>query len=253
MAAGNMDARSNATGPRELEQLGETLNTMIATVQQRTDALHLAHEESEERYRAIFEQAADSIVLVDETGALVEFNDRAHENLGYTREEFEKLKIPDFEIFESAEDTAKHIGKVIKEGSDTFETKHRTKSGEAREIQANVRAISIRGKDFVQGIWRDITERKRAEEALELRAEQLAALSQASQVVTASLELDQVLAQIVSLAGRVVASDHTSVVLVDEAGNTSQSAENLPGVPGIEYRIRDKGLTRWIVKSDSLR
>jgi PAS domain S-box-containing protein len=101
----------------------------------------------------------------------------------------------------------------------------------------------------VFGTSEDITERKRAEEALKLRAEQLAALSQASQVVTASLELDQVLAEIVSLAGRVVASDYTSVVLVDEAGNIGRSAENLPGVPGIDYRIRDKGLTRWIVGS----
>jgi signal transduction histidine kinase len=53
-------------------------------------------------------------VLVDtETGALVEFNDRAYENLGHTREEFQKLKIPDFEIIESAEEVAKHIEKII--------------------------------------------------------------------------------------------------------------------------------------------
>jgi PAS domain S-box-containing protein len=109
--------------------------------------------------------------------------------------------------------------------------------------------IDSDGSELVLEIGVDITDRKWAEEALKLRVEQLAALSQASQVVTASLELDQVLAEIVSLAGRVVSSDYTSVVLVDEAGNTSQSAENLPGVPGIEYRIRDKGLTRWIVRS----
>ena len=42
-------------------------------------------QDSEERYRALFEQAADSILLVDaETGALVEFNEKAHKNLGYT-------------------------------------------------------------------------------------------------------------------------------------------------------------------------
>jgi PAS domain S-box-containing protein len=93
------------------------------------------------------------------------------------------------------------------------------------------------------------TRRKRAEEALELKVEQLAALSQASQVVTASLKLAQVLAGIVSLASQVVPTDYTGVVLVDEAGSIGQSAENLPGVPGIEYRIRDKGLTRWIVHS----
>jgi PAS domain S-box-containing protein len=93
------------------------------------------------------------------------------------------------------------------------------------------------------------TQRKQAEEALELKVEQLAALSQASQVVTASLELDAVLAEIVSLAREVMTTDYTSVVLVDAAGNIGRSAENLPGVPGIEYRIRDEGLTRWIVHS----
>ena len=52
-----------------------------------------ALRESEDRHRAMFEQAADSLVLVDaETGELVQFNDKAHQNLGYTREEFERLE-----------------------------------------------------------------------------------------------------------------------------------------------------------------
>ncbi len=96
---------------------------------------------------------------------------------------------------------------------------------------------------------REIAERRRAEEALRLRVEQLAALSRASQAVTASLELDQVLSEIVSLASGMVAADYTSVVLVDETGRLGQSAENLPGVPALEYRIRDEGLTRWIVRA----
>jgi PAS domain S-box-containing protein len=98
-------------------------------------------------------------------------------------------------------------------------------------------------------VSRDITEHKRAEEALELRVEQLAALSRTSQVVTASLELDRVLAEVVSLTGKVVTSDYTGVVLVDEAVRMGQSAENLPGVPAIEYRVRDEGITNWIVRS----
>jgi len=126
-----------------------------------------ALRESEERYRAIFNQAADSIVLVDgETGDLVEFNEKTYENLGYTREEFKKLKIPDFEAIEFAEEVAKHIKKIIRKGSDVFETKHRTKGGEMRNILVSSRAISIEGRDFVQSIWSDITERKLAEEEI---------------------------------------------------------------------------------------
>ncbi len=123
--------------------------------------------ESEDRYRAIFEQAADSVLLVDaQTGAVVECNDKAHETLGYTREEFKKLKIPDVEIIESAEEIANHIEKVVKEGADTFETKHRTKGGEILDVEVRCRAISTGERDFIQCIWHDITERKRAEEKL---------------------------------------------------------------------------------------
>ncbi len=147
----------------ELEQRIKELEEEVA-LRTRTEQ---APRESEERYRTIFELAADSIVLIDgETGELVEFNRRAHEDLGFTHEEFEKLKIPDFEVVEDAEKVAKHIKKIIKEGSDSFETKHRTKSGQIRDLQVSSRAISIRGKNFVQSIWRNITEHKRAEEAL---------------------------------------------------------------------------------------
>jgi PAS domain S-box-containing protein len=133
-----------------------------------------ALQDSKERYHAIFGQAADSLVLVDgETGELVEFNDKAHENLGYSREEFKKLKIPDFEIIESTGEVVKHIDRIIKEGADTFETKHKTKDGDIRDILVSSRAISIREKNFIQSIWRDITEHKRAQEALRIERDNL--------------------------------------------------------------------------------
>jgi PAS domain S-box-containing protein len=147
----------------ELEQRVKELEEEAAERKLVEEALR----DSEERYHAIFEQAADSIVLIDgETGALVEFNERAHDSLGFIREEFEKLKIPDFEVIESAEQVEKHIKKIIDQGTDTFETKHRTKGGEIRDIQVTSRNISIRGKNFVQSMWRDVTELKRVEKAL---------------------------------------------------------------------------------------
>jgi len=98
----------------------------------------------------------------------------------------------------------------------------------------------------------DVTTRKWAEEALENRLEQLTALGQASQAVTASLDLDQVLAEIISLAGRVIGADYTTVVLVDELGDMSRSAEDLPGVPALEFRVRERGLTDWIIRSGEM-
>jgi PAS domain S-box-containing protein len=133
-----------------------------------------ALQESKERYRAIFEQAADSILLVHgETGAMVEFNERAHKSLGYTREEFQNLRISDFEVIESSEEVANHMREIVKKGADSFETKHETKAGEIRDIQVSSRTISIGGENFFQSICRDITELKRAEQVLQKARDEL--------------------------------------------------------------------------------
>jgi PAS domain S-box-containing protein len=122
---------------------------------------------SEERYRSIFEQAADSIFLIDaESGELVEYNDQTFENLGYTREEFKALKITDFEVIETPEEIENHVEYILQEEHDRFMTKHRTKDGKIRNIQVSSRSISIHGKDYIQTIARDITELVEAEEKL---------------------------------------------------------------------------------------
>jgi diguanylate cyclase (GGDEF)-like protein len=53
VADGDMDARSETAGPRELAHLGDTLNSMIATVQQR-------NHELQERYRQLLEARAEA-------------------------------------------------------------------------------------------------------------------------------------------------------------------------------------------------
>jgi PAS domain S-box-containing protein len=134
------------------------------TEQRRAEA---ALAESEARYRALFEQAPDSIVLVEAgSGKAVEFNDRAHQNLGYTRAEFQGLTVGDLEAIESPEEVVAHTRKIIRDGSDTFETKHRAKTGQIRDVLVTSRAVSIGGRDFALAIWRDMTERKRSEQAV---------------------------------------------------------------------------------------
>ncbi len=145
-------------------ELTEAVEQLQHEIAQRRHA-ERAVRESEERYRALFEQAPDSILLVDlHSAAIVGFNDRAHESLGYTREEFENLTIADLEAVESRDELARHMQRVISEGSDVFETTHRTKDGHLRNVLVSAKVIRLDQKDILQFICSDITERKRAEE-----------------------------------------------------------------------------------------
>lgn len=155
----------------------------VAVVRDTTTKKQVEKElkEKTERYYSFFEQAADSIVLIHgETGALVEFNRPTYENLGYSREEFEKLAISDFEFIESKQEVEDHIKIITANGSDSFETQHRTKNNEIRDIHVSAKALSISGKTFIHAIWRDITNFKRLESSLQDSNERYRALSEST-------------------------------------------------------------------------
>lgn len=124
--------------------------------------------ETAQRYRLLFDQAEESIVLLDpETTRFVAFNRKAHENLGYTAEEFRQITIADVDVVETAADTARRCRRITQEGFDEFLTRHRTMSGEVRDVHIRARDVLLDGKKYIQSTWRDITEQKRLEESLQ--------------------------------------------------------------------------------------
>jgi PAS domain S-box-containing protein len=138
--------------------------------------------EAEKRYHALFDRAPFGILVFDaENATIVEFNEVAHEQLGYSREEFAKLRIFDFIADETPDETKDIIGKVLREGRDQFETKHRTKNGEIRDVVVTVQAIELSGKTFLHSIYQDVTEAKKVDDALmesEAKYRQLVELAQ---------------------------------------------------------------------------
>ncbi len=118
------------------------------------------------RYRAIFEQSPYGILLIDCEGNITDFNETAHRELGYTREEFACLRIPDIDPFQSPEEVESSIREVLSKGSAEFEVRHRTRDGEIREIHVMTRVLNLSGNNVFQTIWHDITEQKRAAEEL---------------------------------------------------------------------------------------
>jgi PAS domain S-box-containing protein len=79
--------------------------------------------------------------------------------------------------------------------------------------------------------------------------ESLTNLNHASQVIASSLELKEVLRQIVELAGSIVGSDYTSVILPGEKSEAVTGVEDFRGVAPISQRIRSGGTTSYVLDS----
>jgi PAS domain S-box-containing protein len=125
-----------------------------------------ALREAELRYRTIFKQSPDGILIIDTGGKIIEFNDAAPRSLGYTREEFTQLHVSDIDPDETSEDVRASIRRVLEEGKAEFEVRHKTKTGEIRDVRVIAQAMTLQNRTVLHTIWRDITERKRAEEML---------------------------------------------------------------------------------------
>jgi diguanylate cyclase (GGDEF)-like protein/PAS domain S-box-containing protein len=112
------------------------------------------------RRRIMFDQSPDGIVIFDpETARFVEFNEAAHRQLGYTREEFALLSIPDVEARETPEQTRAAIAGMMRTGAVDFETRHRTKQGDIRDVHVKAQVINVFGRPVYYSVWRDITDR----------------------------------------------------------------------------------------------
>jgi PAS domain S-box-containing protein len=146
--------------------LSEAVNAQRREIAQREQAEDKLRE-AEERYRLIFEQMLDAVVLMDATsGHFIDFNEPAHQWLGYTREEFARLGIADVEVAETPTAIGQRIHRVMAQGEDVFETRHRTKAGDIRHVSVSTRMITLRGRQVGLSLWHDFTERRRMEDEL---------------------------------------------------------------------------------------
>ena len=125
----------------------------------------------EQIFSSIVGQAADAIALVDaDTGRFAEFNASAHEGLGYTREEFSNFGIADIQADHSPDRIRLNVTQIRQHGGLAFESRHRHRNGELRDVRVSARLINVRQHDYIAAVWGDITESKRASEKIREQA-----------------------------------------------------------------------------------
>ena len=148
--------------------------TFIAVMIRRHSTATLAAagalRDSESRYRSIFDIGPDGIVIIDpESSAIIAFNDQACRQLGYTRDEFEGLCIADIEMEESPETVREHIRRIMAQGIDEFDTRHRSKAGDVRDVHVKASYSNIGGRYLYHCVWRDITRERKEEKIKQAR------------------------------------------------------------------------------------
>lgn len=118
-------------------------------------------------FETMFETFPDATVLVDpQTKKISVYNQMAYKQLGYEKEEFEGIKINDFDSIETPEVTRKRVQRIMENGSDRFETKHRKKDGSVIDVDVSVKFITMASKAFLFAVFRDITEQKTIKDEL---------------------------------------------------------------------------------------
>ena len=124
--------------------------------------------ESENKFRSIFENAQDGIVLYDaKTLEVVEMNKKAYLDLGYTFKEFKALKYSDFVIYKDEEERRELIKQLLSKGKISFQAKYKKKNGEILHGIVNASILEINNKKYIQGIIHDISELKKHQIALQ--------------------------------------------------------------------------------------
>ncbi|MGA2263397.1 MAG: diguanylate cyclase [Acidobacteriota bacterium] len=171
---------------------------------------------SEERYRELFENANDMVFTMDLAGNLTSLNKAAERITGYSRAEALKRKLTQFVAPDCQEVARKMMGR--QESAATYELEIVAKEGRRVALEISTHIISRDGKPVgLQGIARDITERKRTEEALqqakqnleawvhelEQRTHELTLLSEMGDMLRACLTTEEAYSVIVRVAQQI--------------------------------------------------
>ena len=133
-------------------------------VRETSDRRHF--EETMRRYELLSANSRDIILHIrHDTGRILEANAAAIAAYGYSREDLLRLTIQDLRTPGTLAQTAEQMDEAERQGV-LFETSHRRKDGSTFPVEVSSQGATIGGARTLVSVVRDITERKRAEEAL---------------------------------------------------------------------------------------
>jgi PAS domain S-box-containing protein len=155
----------------ELASIALHNSRLYAEIQQELLERRRAEEslrQSEERYRRLFDQIDDSILIHDAEGHILDVNEAACRRLGCPRDELLQMKTVDVDPDYACE-FEQRLGQKPDEGEGMLQRiqgVHKTRDGRLIDVEVNPTAITYGGQAAVLAVCRDVTERNRVEREL---------------------------------------------------------------------------------------
>ena len=234
-----------------------------------------ALRESEQRYRTLFEQSRDAIFVANE-GRIVDANQAALDLFGYTREE--AVGVDTGLVYADASDQAKFREAVNTHGAvREFEVRLRRKNGDIIDclMTAALQRDEKGDRVGVQGIVRDITERKRAERALQAsleekerlltelrqlydqerrRAEQTRAINEMALEVSSVLSLEELLTYVPDALRRSFDYYNVNIFLLEPDSDrlvlrAGTDRADGAGRTGEKLGLEERSIVGWVAKT----
>ncbi len=147
-------------------------------------------QESEEKFKTLFNSASDAIFIHDLGGHFLEVNEVACDRLGYNRKELLKMGLEDIDSPKLATMVPARTEELDQRGHIFYETVHMRRDGTIIPIELSSRIIEYNGEPVALSIARDITERKQAEEERKNSFERLQrALEETVNALASALEM----------------------------------------------------------------
>ncbi len=171
--------------------------------------------ESEKKYRELWENANDMLFIHDLEGNFIDANRMALEVFGYSRDEITKYSIKDVLHPEYLNFAMEIISEIIrtKKSTETYEMLCKTRDGRDVWVEVRARPILKNGQVVaIQGIARDITERKKHEEEIERLNRILKLVNEINKYIVREQNLNDLLEKSAELLNRHYCSSYIGVV-----------------------------------------
>lgn len=156
----------------------------------KTKKLHDKLINSEGKFRALFENSVDAIMILSSDAAILEINNAACNMLGYDRDEMLGMPKKDLVAPEYWEKCMENTAALLEKGQDTFETLYVRKDGSRVPVEVSVKVIDYNGRPAILCNGRNISERKNAELVLKESEEKFRLLAENANDVIWTMDKD---------------------------------------------------------------